>query len=80
MKAYFGVSPRETVGTQLTAFTPGGGLKNASFGATSTWLISDRWIFLIDAAYERLLDDAARSPVTESRAQFTLGIDLIYRF
>ena len=80
MKSYFGVSPREAVGTSLTPFTPGGGLKNASFGATATWLISEHWLFLVDAAYERLLDDAARSPVVETRTQFTLGLDIIYHF
>jgi outer membrane scaffolding protein for murein synthesis (MipA/OmpV family) len=80
MKAYFGVSPREAVGTSLTPFTPGGGLKNASFGVTSTWLINARWLLLGQAAYERLLGDAARSPVVESSSQFAFGLDLIYHF
>ena len=80
MKAYFGVSPRQTLGTQLTTFTPTGGLKNVSFGATATWLISERWIFLVDGAYQRLIEDAARSPLTETKAQYTVGVNLIRRF
>jgi outer membrane scaffolding protein for murein synthesis (MipA/OmpV family) len=36
--------------------------------------------FLVHAAYERLIEGAARSPLTETKAQFTVGVNLIRHF
>jgi outer membrane scaffolding protein for murein synthesis (MipA/OmpV family) len=79
-KSYFGVSPREAVGSTLTSFTPHGGIESAGVGLTSAWLLSEHWIVLSQAGFQRFLGDAARSPIVEDRSQFTAGINAIYHF
>jgi outer membrane scaffolding protein for murein synthesis (MipA/OmpV family) len=81
MHSYFGVTPNQsTAGPQLRAFSPGGGAKNVGFGLTAAYLLTDNWIIIADGAYERLLGDAANSPIVETKSQFTLGLNLVYHF
>jgi outer membrane scaffolding protein for murein synthesis (MipA/OmpV family) len=80
MRSYFGVSPSESAVSGLREFAPGGGVKNATLGATAVWLLGDHWLLLGQGAYERLLGGAATSPIPETRTQFVLGLNVGYRF
>jgi outer membrane scaffolding protein for murein synthesis (MipA/OmpV family) len=80
MDSYFGVSAASAAASGLRPFTAHGGIKNATLGATAVWLFGDHWLLIGQGAYERLLGDAAASPITESRTQFVVGLDVGYRF
>jgi outer membrane scaffolding protein for murein synthesis (MipA/OmpV family) len=80
MRSYFGVGAAEAPASGLPQFTPSGGLKNATLGATAVWLLGEHWLLIGTGAWERLLGDAAQSPIPETRNQLTIGTDLGYRF
>lgn len=80
MQSYFGVSAASATASGLRPFTAHGGFKNATLGATAVWLLGDHWLVIGQGAYERLLGDAAASPITETRTQFVVGLDVGYRF
>ena len=82
-RAYFGVTPAESVRTGLAAFRPGGGIQ--SVGATAGFLaqLSKRFGIYSYAKYDRLVGDAADSPVVRSfgsRDQLSGGLALTYTF
>lgn len=81
--AYFSISDRESMKSLLPAYDAEGGLHSAGFGASATW----RWTPEIDlklfAEYDRLLGDAADSPIVADRGsedQLSFGIGASYRF
>ena len=80
MDSYFSVSPGQAERSRLPAFQADAGFKNANFGVTAVYFISDNWLVVADAAVEQLLGDAAHSPVTQSRTQFTFDLSIAYRF
>jgi outer membrane scaffolding protein for murein synthesis (MipA/OmpV family) len=80
MDSYFSVSPGQAANSNLPAFKADPGFKNANFGITAIYFITDNWLIVADAAVERLLGDAAHSPVTQSRTQFTFDLSIAYTF
>lgn len=81
-RAYFGVTPREAVATGIAAYRPG---SMAAIGATGSAhrQLSDRWGVFGYAKYDRLIGDAADSPVVTrfgSRDQWSGGIAASYTF
>ncbi|HLL29942.1 MAG TPA: MipA/OmpV family protein, partial [Allosphingosinicella sp.] len=82
-RAYFGVTPAESVRTGLAAYRPGGGVQ--AVGATAGFLkqLSKRFGIYSYAKYDRLVGDAGRSPVVRtygSRDQLSGGLALTYTF
>jgi outer membrane scaffolding protein for murein synthesis (MipA/OmpV family) len=82
-RAYFGVTAPESVRTGLAFYRPGGGIQ--AVGATAGFLtqLSKRFGIYSYAKYDRLLGDAADSPVVRSfgsRDQFSGGLALTYTF
>jgi MipA family protein len=82
-RAWFGVSPEAAARTGLATYSPGAGVQ--SLGATSRviYALTPRWGVQAQAMYQRLVDDAARSPVirrVDSRDQLSAGIALSYTF
>jgi outer membrane protein len=80
-RAYFGVTPAESVRTGLAAYRPGGGIQ--AVGATAGFLkqLSKSFGLYSYAKYDRLTGDAADSPVVRtfgSRDQFSGGLALTY--
>jgi outer membrane scaffolding protein for murein synthesis (MipA/OmpV family) len=80
MQAYFGVGPVQAARSQFRRFDAQGGLKRATFGATAVYTLSDKWILASDFGAARLLGDAARSPIVESKAEFTIDASVVYKF
>lgn len=81
-RAYFGVSPRETLATGVPAYRPD---SFVAAGATASTLrqLSDRWGVFAYAKYDRLLGDAAASLVTRrfgARDQLSGGLGVSYTF
>lgn len=82
-RGYFGVTPEAAVTSGLPAFDPGGGVQ--SVGVTAGYLrqLSRRWGIGVYGRYDRLVGDAADSPVVRqlgSRSQPSVGVALSYTF
>ena len=82
-RAYFGVTAAESVRTGLAAYAPDGGIQ--AVGATAGFLaqLSKRFGLYSYVKYDRLVGDAADSPVVRgfgSRDQLSGGLALTYTF
>lgn len=82
-RAYFGVSPRVAAVNGLAAFDAGSGVHAVGATAGGTYQFTPRWGVYGYAKYDRLVDDAARSPFIRafgSRDQLSGGVALTYSF
>lgn len=82
-RAYFGVTPAVSLATGLPAYRPGSGIYGVAVASGVTYSLNERWGLFGFARYERLVGDAARSPVVRefgSRNQLSGGIGLNYTF
>ena len=82
-RAYFGVTPEAAATSGLPAYDSGGGIQ--SVGATAGYhrMLDKNWGIAVYGRYDRLVGDAANSPVTRqlgSRSQPSAGIALSYTF
>lgn len=71
------------LGAPLDSFDAEGGLHSAGLGASATYRLTPQVDLKFYAEYDRLLGDAADSPIVSDRGsedQFTLGIGASYRF
>lgn len=82
-RAYFGVTPSAALLSGLPAYRPGGGIYGVA-ATSGLWLqLHRRWGLFGYARYERLVGDAAKSPIVRqfgSRDQFSGGLGLSYTF
>lgn len=81
--AWFGVAPADSVASGLPAYDPGGGIQAVGATASFETQVSRRWGISAYAKYDRLVGDAADSPVVRvlgSRDQFSGGLGLNYTF
>lgn len=81
--AWFSVAPEDAPAAGLPAYDAGGGIQ--AYGATASFStqISPRWGIYTYAKYDRLVGDAADSPIVRtygSRDQFSGGLALMYTF
>lgn len=81
-RAYFGVTPRETLATGIASYRPG---SMVMVGATGSALrqLTTRWGLFGYAKYDRIVGDAADSPVTRrfgDRNQWSAGAGVSYTF
>ena len=82
-EAYFGVSTAASARTGLAQYRPDGGLHAAGAAATALYQFNDRWGVYGYAKYDRLVSDAADSPIVRtigSRNQFSGGAALTFTF
>lgn len=79
---YFGVTAAEAGASGLPAFAPDGGVVSAGLELGMTYEINDRWGVEWAVTYDRLMGDAADSPITGlgSEDQFGARIGLTRRF
>ncbi len=84
MDTYFGVTPTEAMdsGGNLQAYNADSGFRSVGLAARASYGLTDDWTFHVQGGYDRLIGDAADSPITErgSENQFTLGAGVTYRF
>ena len=78
---YFGVSEQESARSGIEAFDAEGGLTSAGVEVTARYLFNDRWGVEGEASWERLLNDAADSPITRNGDddQYSLSVGLTRR-
>jgi outer membrane protein len=82
-QAYYGVTPAIALATGLPAYSPGGGVHAIGVNAGLTHEFSSSWGMYAYAGYDRLVGDAADSPIVRalgSRDQFSGGIGISYTF
>lgn len=82
-QAYFGVSPAASLLSGLPAYRPGGGIYALAMTGGLTYQLDRRWGLFGFARYERLVKDAAKSPIVRwlgSPNQLSGGIGLSYTF
>lgn len=81
--AYFSVTPADAVATGLPVYDAGSGIHAVGAAAGYVVQVTPRWGLYSFAKYERLVGDAARSPIVlqhGSRNQFSGGASLTYTF
>jgi outer membrane protein len=83
MGAYFGVDPAQAAASGLPVFAAGSGFKDVSLTVVGQMRVSPRWTVVVNAAAQRLLGDAQRSPLVRLRGsamQFSGGVYAVYAF
>jgi outer membrane protein len=82
-QAYFGVSPAAALATGPPLYRPGGGIHAVALASGLSYQFNPRFGMFGFARYERLVGDAAKSPIVRqfgSRDQFSAGLGLSYTF
>ena len=82
-RAYFGVSPDAALASGLPAYRPSGGIHGVAAASGISYQFDPRWGVFGYGRYERLVGDAAKSPIVRelgSRNQLSGGLGLSYTF
>lgn len=83
MRTYFGVTPAQAARTGLPVYAPSGGVHAVGATGGLTYRFDETWSVHSYARYDRLVGDAADSPLVRlygSRNQFGAGIGIGYSF
>ncbi len=82
MRTYLGVTSAESLTSGLVAYNPGGGIKGVGAELNARYMFTPQWSLLGSLEYERLVGDAADSPIAQAGDinQFTAKLGLSYRF
>ena len=82
LETYLGVTPAQSAASGLPVFDPEGGVKGLGGEAEAKYALTRHWSVAGKAGYERLIGDAADSPIADrgSKNQFTAALGLTYRF
>jgi outer membrane protein len=62
---YFGITAADAATSQFAAFEAGGGMLGAGVEVSARYQFDERWALEGALGYERLLNDAAASPITQ---------------
>jgi outer membrane protein len=82
-RAYFGVTPAAALASGLPAYRPSGGIHGVAAASSMSYQFNPRWGVFGYGRYERLVGDAAKSPIVRelgSRNQLSGGLGLSYTF
>jgi outer membrane protein len=84
MRRQFGVLPYEaTLNGLVTPYKPGGGAKSVGLASSLEYAWSPSFSTTVFARYDRLVGDAAKSPLVDTigqRNQFSVGVGASYSF
>jgi len=83
VSAFFSITPVEAAASGLTPFHATGGINSAGVDATARYNLTDCFSIRAFAEWDRLLGDAADSPIVKLRGsadQFEIGLGAAYRF
>lgn len=82
MSTYFGVNAPQSAASGYRVFSAGGGLKSIGFESKLRYLINRKWTLQGTVGYQRLVGNAASSPLVRSgtRDAFFGSIGASYRF
>ncbi len=79
---YFGVTAAEAAASSYSAYAPDGGVLGGGVALEATYRLDDKWAVEGLLSYEKLLNDARLSPITQAGSddQWTLRIGLSRSF
>jgi outer membrane scaffolding protein for murein synthesis (MipA/OmpV family) len=84
MQTYFGVKPFEAAANGFVpAYFPSGGVASVGIATALSYDWSEQWSTTVSASYNRLVGDAADSPIVKqlgSENQFKFGASVSYSF
>jgi outer membrane protein len=80
MMTFFGVSPEQAARSALPQYRAQAGVYALRFGAGGSYRIDRDWRAIVRASVSRLEGDAAHSPITRERMQYTAGVIAAYEF
>lgn len=83
LQPYFGVTASQSAASIFPTFRPRAGLRDLTIEPTLTRLLDAHWSVTLRAEYERLLSDAADSPIIRNGGaadQLEVGVTLNYHF
>ena len=80
MDAFFGVSAAQSAGSGLAEFNPSSGIKSVGGSLGIFYQFTENWGAQGVLAYERLIGDAADSPIVKDEDQYQAFLGLVYRF
>jgi outer membrane protein len=83
LRPYFGVNATQAAASGLPLFDPKGGVRAVGFGAQAHQQWTPQWATYVFVEYDRLLGDAAGSPVLRrggSADQAMVGLGITYSF
>jgi len=84
MRRNFGVTREESLANGfLTPYRPSAGAKSVGVAGALQYTWSEAWATTLFARYDRLIDEAARSPLVQTvgqRDQVTVGVGATYSF
>ena len=79
-QSYFGVSAAQSAASGLKAFQPSAGFNTAQLGVAAGFPLSERVYAFSGLSLQRLLGDAANSPITQKKQQVTGFLGAVYSF
>ena len=80
MMTFFGVSAEQAARSTLPQYRAQAGFYAVRFGAGGSYRIDRDWRVIVRASVARLEGDAAQSPITRDRTQYTAGLLAAYEF
>ena len=80
MQSYFGVSPAQSAASGLAAYQPAAGLAMAQVGLTAGFPISREIYIFSSVSVQRLMGDAANSPIVRKKTQPAAFVGAVYSF
>jgi outer membrane protein len=80
VRAFYGVTDAESAANGFAAYAPGAGWENAAFEIGADWSAGGGLHFIASFAYQRLLGEAAGSPIVQTRNQSSALGGIAWRF
>lgn len=80
MQSYFGVSSAQSAASEIKAYTPAAGFAAAKVGLTAGTPLSREVFVFANVSVQRLMGDAAKSPIVSKKTQPTAFIGGVYSF
>lgn len=80
MDTYFAVSPLQAVQSGYPVYRADAGLKSIGFQLTTAYKLNRHWELQARTGYDRLVGDAADSPMVKNANQYQLSAGLAYKF
>ena len=69
MRAFYGVTAEQSATTAFAVYSPSAGWENAALEVAGDWRIGIGWHLIASIAYQRLLGNAAASPLVQTKNQ-----------
>ena len=80
MSAFYGVTDAQSATTGFAAYSPNAGWENIALEVSGDWHISGGWHVLTSVAGQRLLGNAAASPLAQSKNQISAFAGIAHNF